>query len=67
MMSLDDIDEINAYANTDGTFTVELQTWAIDKTDNTKCRATIEIPHAHLDLSITSARHGLSYEIKLEG
>lgn len=66
-MSLEDIDEINAYRNADGTFTVEIQSWAIDKVDKTKCRAAIEIPRALLDLSIVSDRHGLSYEIKLEG
>lgn len=42
---LNDIDEFTGYANGDGTYTLEIHTWVIDK-EGIKKPATFTIPHA---------------------
>ena len=62
-VNLNNIDEINVFNNGDGSYLIEMH-----MSTTTNDRATITMPRASLDLSLsTGYGEGMTVELKLEG
>lgn len=67
MLPFEDIDEIAAYRNVDGTYLVEMSVAGEDK-EGRPAQTTIKIPHASLDVSMSfGLNYDHEYDIRLKG